>query len=244
MLDARIVKRRREFTLDVRLHVAPGEAVGLFGGSGQGKSTLLSCLAGFESPDAGEVRVGDRVLFPPPAPLHQRPVGYLAQSDDLFEHMSVEQNVRFGVVTRRNERGRLGRPEVDGGPSTSGEWIAELRQTLGLESLWHASVRSLSGGQARRVALARMLARRPELVLLDEPFSGLDYAAMRDLADALDVWRSRLGFAVLAVDHHARWLERLGIRVVALEKGQVVHDGSWMDLRRSPPTELLGRLLD
>ncbi len=246
MLDARILKRRREFTLDVRLHVAPGEAVGLFGGSGQGKSTLLSCLAGFEPPDAGEVRVRDRILFPPPVPLHERPVGYLTQNDNLFWHMSVEQNVRFGVGAREKAGARPGpgQDDRDGPQQTTGDWIAELRQALGLESLWHASVRSLSGGQARRVALARMLARRPMVVLLDEPFGGLDSAVMRDLTEALSTWRSRLGFALLAVDHQARWLERLGTRVVAIERGRVVHDGSWEELRRSPPTEQMSRLLD
>ena len=169
MLDAHIVKRRRSFVIDVALHVPPRATIALFGASGSGKSTVLSCLAGFEEPDDGFIRINGEQLFPPPLPLYLRSIGYMTQDADLFPHLTVAQNVQFGI-----------------GPSEADTaWVAELRDRLGLEHIWAALAPSVSGGQARRVALARMLARRPALVLLDEPFAGLDRHIVRALVDDL-----------------------------------------------------------
>src|SRR5215469_1028164 len=138
-LDAHIVKVRRAFTVDVRFRLQPGERLGLFGASGAGKSTVMSCLAGIETPDDGEISLGELRLFPANLPLHQRPIAYLTQSDWLFPHLSVAQNVCFGV-RNRNHNGAQ-------------KWIDELATRLGLSLLWNERVSCLSGGQARRVAL-------------------------------------------------------------------------------------------
>ena len=135
--------------------------------SGSGKSTILACIAGAEAPDAGHVTYDALTLFPPPLPLHRRPIGYLTQDAHVFPHVRVGENVRFGI--------RSGANAVDDA------WVAELRDRLQLGSIWHQSANAISGGQARRVALARMLARRPSVVLLDEPFNGLDRPLVRDL---------------------------------------------------------------
>src|SRR5216684_8251740 len=183
-LDAHIVKSRRAFTVDVSLRLEQGERLALFGASGAGKSTVLSCLAGIENPDAGRIQVDDTVFFPPSLPLYRRALAYLTQSDSLFPHLSVADNVCFGL--RGHERNGAQR------------WVEELKERLELGPLWNESARRISGGQARRVALARMLARRPPLLLLDEPFTALDRATMEDMIEALLEWRSALNFSLIA----------------------------------------------
>jgi ABC-type sulfate/molybdate transport systems ATPase subunit len=229
MLDAHIVKARRTFTVDVRIQLQPGERLGLFGASGAGKSTILSCLAGIETPDAGEIVFRDHRLFPVGLPLYQRPLAYLTQSDWLFPHLSVADNVCFGIKNHNSDGTK--------------EWIEELAKRLDLTSLWNESARQISGGQARRVALARMLARRPQLVLLDEPFTAIDRPTMNDLICALLEWQAALGFTLIAVDHRAEILEKLGTRVAAIESGRIVQEGSLSLLTAAPATPLLARLL-
>ncbi len=229
MLEARIVKRRRPFVVDVRLRLERGERLGLFGASGAGKSTVLSCIAGLEAPDVGEVRFGGRRFYPPNLPLHRRPIAYLTQNDLLFPHLTVAENVCFGLGNGDREAARA--------------WIAELKERLALAPLWNEPAREVSGGQARRVALARMLARRPPLVLLDEPFGALDLPTMNDLAEAILGWHRKLNFTMVAVDHRAEILGRLCDRVAVIEAGRIVQEGSWTDLTESPATELTARLL-
>ncbi len=229
MFDAHIVKARREFTVDISLLLGSGDACGLFGVSGAGKSTFLACIAGAIEPDAGHVILDGVTLFPPPLPLHLRPVGYLTQDADLFPHLRVSENVRFGLTNGKREEGDA--------------WVAQLRDRLELSSIWNQPARAISGGQARRVALARMLARKPPLVLLDEPFNGLDRHLVRELLAAVAQWQKELGFTMLVVDHEAEVLARLCPRVVVIESGRAVQDGSWETLREKPATELLAQLL-
>ena len=230
MLDAHVVKRRDAFTVDVAIRIAEGEPCGLFGVSGAGKSTVLSCIAGIEVPDGGSISVADAAFFPPPMPLHRRGIGYLTQDADLFPHLSVAENVVFGLSPGA-------KPEDD-------DWVRELRSRLELEPIWNAPARAISGGQARRVALARMLARKPRLALLDEPFAGLDRNLVRELIAALREWRAAMGLTLLVVDHQADVLERLTTRAVVVERGSVVQDAPWHALRKAPATPLLAALLE
>lgn len=229
MLEAHILKRRRDLIVDVHLKIEDGGSLGLFGASGVGKSTILSCIAGIDQPDHGSIRFGDMRLFPPPLPLHLRPIGYLTQEPHLFPHLTVAQNIAFGL-------GRL--PNKNGG-----RWLGDLRKNLGLANVWSAPAARISGGQARRVALARMLARRPSLVLLDEPFSGLDRQLARELIDDLLTWKSNIGFTMIVVDHQAHILERLSPHVAVIEHGRVIQQGEWAQVRSAPATELLEKLL-
>lgn len=228
MLDARIIKRRRDFVIDVALALPERAAIGLFGASGAGKSSVLSCVAGIEKPDGGFVRLAGVPLFPPSLPLHLRSIGYLTQDANLFPHLCVADNVGFSL----------------GGDPREAQWIGELRERLQLDSIWAAPAGRISGGQARRVALARMLARRPRLVLLDEPFAGLDRSIVRGLLADIATWQGRLGFSMIVVDHRPAILERLAPRAIVLEAGQVAQTGTWDDLRRAPATPLLRALID
>jgi molybdate transport system ATP-binding protein len=228
-LDAHIVKARRLFTVDLRLHLERGARLALFGASGSGKSTVLSCLAGIENPDAGRIQFGNTLLFPPNLPLHRRPLAYLTQSDSLFPHLSVAGNVCFGLRDHQSN-GAL-------------QWVEELKRRLELGPLWDEPARRISGGQARRVALARMLARRPPLVLLDEPFTALDLPTISELVETILQWHRELGFTLIAVDHRADILERLCTRAAAIEQGRVIQEGSWPELMAAPATPTLRRLL-
>lgn len=230
MLEAHVLKRRRDFTVDVRLKIEPGGSLGLFGASGSGKSTILSCIAGIEQPDGGVIRFGEVQMFPPSLPLHLRPVGYLTQEPYLFPHLTVARNVAFGLDARQTP--------------TETSWIEDLRNSLGLTDVWNAQASLISGGQARRVALARMLARRPPLVLLDEPFTGLDRQLVRELIDGLVTWKSSIGFSMIVVDHQSSILERLTPNVAVIEKGRIIQEGAWDQVRSAPASCLLQRLLD
>lgn len=229
MLEVDLIKRRRDFSVEVTFTLPSGAKLGLFGGSGEGKSTVLSCLAGLEVPDAGRLTFNGQMLFPPPLPLAHRGIGYLTQEDHLFPHLTVCENVLFSLSHRTRAREQL--------------WIGELRERFGLASFWHAPVHHLSGGQARRVALARMIARKPQLVLLDEPFSGLDRHIVCELIQVLSEWQQMLGFTLVVVDHQANIVKQLCPRVLVIEQGRVVQDGSWGQLTREPSTPLLASLL-
>jgi ABC-type sulfate/molybdate transport systems ATPase subunit len=232
MLKAHIIKKRRDLQVDVALELEAGGAVGLFGASGAGKSTVLACIAGIEEPNDGFVQLNGLQLFPPSLPLHRRPLGYMTQEPGLFPHLSVSENISFGVS------------QAVAATVEQRQWIATLRDRLQLGPLWNAPASLISGGQARRVALARMLARKPPLILLDEPFAGLDRQLVRELIDDLIFWSRQIGFSMIAVDHQAEVLRRLcPQRVIVLEQGRIVQSGRWEELYSAPATSLLGSLL-
>jgi ABC-type sulfate/molybdate transport systems ATPase subunit len=229
VLDVAIRKERPLFTVDASFDLRGGESCGIFGASGAGKSTILACIAGAEEPDAGRITLDDVTLFPPPLPLHERGIGYLTQDANLFPHLRVNENVTFGV---RN-----------GARASSAAWIAQLRERLQLEPIWNAPAHAISGGQARRVALARMLARKPRLVLLDEPFAGLDRHLVREMLVGITQWQRELGFMLLVVDHRIQLLERIAPRALVVEDGKIVQDAAWDVLRSAPATPLLAELI-
>lgn len=232
MLKAHIVKKRREMTVEVSLELRSGDALGLFGASGTGKSTVLACIAGIDEPDDGFVKLGDRQLYPPSLPLHQRRLGYLTQEPGLFPHLTVSENVRFGI------------PREVAADREQNQWIEILCDRLHLGPLWSAPAALISGGQARRVSLARMLARKPPLVLLDEPFAGLDRQLVRELIDDLLFWNRTMGFSMIAVDHQAEVLKRLcPQQAIVLEHGRIVQKGTWNELYSAPATPWLRSLL-
>jgi energy-coupling factor transporter ATP-binding protein EcfA2 len=171
-------------------------------------------------------------FFPPSMPLHKRGVGLLTQDPGLFPHLRVSENVNFGIPNElaRNEDYSL--------------WIEALRDRLQLAALWNAPASLISGGPVRRVGLARMLARKPQLILLDEPFTGLDRQLTRELLDDLVFWNQTLGFTMIAVDHEAEVLIRLCPgQAIVIEDGKVVQRGLWQDLYHAPATPSLRSLL-
>ena len=170
MLDVRDVTVRfgERTVLDrVSLNVADGEVVALLGPSGSGKSTLLRVIAGLLVPDGGSVWVDGNDVSTVPA--HRRQIGMVFQDEQLFPHLTVAANVGFGLRMQGRPKGEIA------------SRVAELLDLVGLPSLADRHVTKLSGGEAKRVALARSLAPQPRVLLLDEPLTGLD----RDLHDRL-----------------------------------------------------------
>jgi iron(III) transport system ATP-binding protein len=171
------------------LVVAAGTTTAVLGSSGSGKTTLLRVVAGFLAPTAGEVVIGDRTVAGPGAwvPPEQRGVGYVRQEGALFPHLSVAGNIAFGLPwPRRRHRGR----------------VLELLDLVGLPAdVADRRPDQLSGGQQQRVALARALAPRPELVLLDEPFSSLDTALRASTRDATARALRAAGATAILVTH-------------------------------------------
>lgn len=190
------------------------ERAALWGPSAAGKSTLLRLIAGLDRPSAGFLRLDGRTLvdagvFVPPG---ERGIGLLAQTPALFPHLSVEANLRFGL------RG-LARDEQDARTS-------ELLALLDLEALRARRPEKLSGGERQRTALARALAPRPRLLLLDEPFSALDLPRKHALWAALDSYLSRHGIAALLVSHDPAEVLRWAACVARMEAGVITGVGA------------------
>ena len=201
------------------LCVEHGEFMALLGPSGCGKTTLLRLIAGFERPDAGEIAIEERPVAGPGVwvPAHARGIGMVFQEYALFPHLSVEQNVGFGV--RRGDRRTR---------------VPELLRLVGLEGLEERSPHELSGGQQQRVALARALAPRPSVVLLDEPWSNIDpllRSSMR--AELADILRG-IDVTVLFVTHDREEAFSLADRIALMRDGTVVQIGTPEELYLAP----------
>lgn len=195
----------------------------LFGPSGSGKTTVLRCLAGLERPDEGEIQFGDEVwfrseekLFQPP---QQRNVGYVPQQYALFPHLTVAENIGYGL-------NRVARAERQ-------QRVAEALEWLGIAPLAERRPRRLSGGEQQRVALARALVRRPRLLLLDEPFSALDTVSRRRLRGELVALLVRLNTPAILVTHD-RLEAALGGEICVLARGKIIQRGPVAEVFQRP----------
>ncbi|HEX3178781.1 MAG TPA: ABC transporter ATP-binding protein [Methylomirabilota bacterium] len=230
-LEIRAVKRLPGFTLDVEWSAGDGVAV-LFGPSGAGKTLTLQCLAGLLRPDAGRIAVDGRVLFEDgrvDVPPQSRRVGYVFQGYALFPHLSVAENVGFGLRDR---------PRAERETRT-----AAVLDRLGLAALAARLPAELSGGQRQRVALGRALAPDPALLLLDEPLSALDAPLRRALRDELRgilrEWRT----AAVVVTHDFTEAYRLADRIVVYDAGRVVQAAPRSELLWQPASESVARIM-
>lgn len=214
---------------DVSMEVAAGRFFALLGPSGCGKTTLMRLIAGFERPDEGVVRIDgvDMADVPP----EKRPVNMMFQSYALFPHMSVAQNVGFGL-----RRAGLPRREVEAGVAA----MLRLVQMQGFETRKPAQ---LSGGQRQRVALARALARRPRILLLDEPMAALDRKLREETQFALKDIQRELGTTFLVVTHDQDEAMGLADNVALMREGRIEQIGSPADLYGQPATRFVARFI-
>jgi iron(III) transport system ATP-binding protein len=206
---------------DVDLAVAAGTITAVVGSSGCGKTTLLRLVAGFETPDAGTIFIaGQRVAGPGASiPAHRRDVGYVAQDGALFPHLTVAQNVAYGLPGRRGAEAR----------------VAELLNTVALdESLAARRPHELSGGQQQRVALARALARRPALMLLDEPFSALDTGLRASTRKAVAALLAEAGVTTLIVTHDQEEALSIADQVAVMRAGRFTRVGTPQAVYQEP----------
>ncbi|OBB96543.1 sulfate/molybdate ABC transporter ATP-binding protein [Mycobacterium sp. 852002-30065_SCH5024008] len=224
--------------LDVEFSVSAGEVLAVLGPNGAGKSTALHVIAGLIRPDRGLVRLGDRVLTDTEARVdvatHDRRVGLLLQDPLLFPHMSVAANVAFGPHSRRV---RL-RPARAAEKATALRWLREVDA----EPLADRKARQLSGGQAQRVAIARALAAEPDVLLLDEPLTGLDVAAAAGIRAVLRGAVGRTGCAVVLITHDLLDVFTLADRVLVLEAGKVSEIGPVSDVLTAPRSHFGARI--
>jgi len=232
MLAASIRSRLHAgFTLDVELRAAPGITM-VFGPSGSGKSTLLNCLAGLRRPDGGRIAVGDRVWFDGArganVPVRQRNLGFVFQELALFPHMSVEQNLQYGI-------GRLPLAERR-------SRIAATAESFRIAHLLQRRPRELSGGERQRAALARALVTNPTLLLLDEPLSALDHVTQSRIIDDLRAWNGAHAIPILYVTHSHREVFALGEHLVVLDQGRLVAEGSPHTVLHAPEHEAVAQL--
>ncbi|AND68499.1 hypothetical protein ATSB10_10450 [Dyella thiooxydans] len=220
-LDIAIQRRlddpQRPFALDVAFRSDAGRLV-LFGPSGAGKSLTLRAIAGLLRPDRGHVTVAGRTLFDDfrgvDVPARDRQVGFVFQDYALFPHLTVAQNVAFGL------RVGLRQPSPRRVPEAARRWL-EAFEIDGLAARYPSQ---LSGGQRQRVALARALAPEPRLLLLDEPFAALDTALRGRLRDSLVALQERLGLQMLMITHDPADVEAVAQQVLEIRDGRI-HPG-------------------
>jgi iron(III) transport system ATP-binding protein len=213
----------------VSLDVPAGSLTAVLGLSGCGKTTLLRVIAGFERAQRGRVSLGSRVLddgrtYVPP---ERRGIGYVPQEGALFPHLTVRKNVGFG----------LSREERRGGA------VAELLEMVGLASLADRYPHQLSGGEQQRVALARALARRPEVLLLDEPFSSLDASLRTRVREEVHALLRAQGVTTVLVTHDQEEALSLADTVAVLRDGTIVQGGTPDQLYTLPADVELARFL-
>jgi molybdate transport system ATP-binding protein len=231
-LTASIRKRLSDqFTLDVAFDASPGITI-VFGASGSGKSTLLRCLAGLARPDSGHIAVGSTTLFDATRQINieppRRKIGYVFQHLALFPHLSVERNLAYGI------------PHLS--PAERHERVLSIADRFGIRHLLARKPGAISGGERQRAALARALVTDPEVLLLDEPMSGLDHATQSRIIDDLRAWNSAHDIPILYVTHSHREVFALGERVVVLEDGRVLATGTPQEVMDAPAHETLAQL--
>ena len=198
-------------TLAIRTSIRLGELIALFGQSGAGKTTLLRILSGLVTPDKGQIRFRDEVWFDSEkrinVPPQQRNISLMFQDYALFPNMNVEQNIQFAQTEKNQQK------------------VLELIELLGLTELRKRRPSTLSGGQKQRVALARALARKPQLLLLDEPLSALDAEMRSSLQDEIVKVHQLAGVTTIMVSHDLSEVFRLASQVLYLENGTITRTG-------------------
>lgn len=215
----------------VSLDIESGELVALLGPSGSGKTTILRMVAGLEYADEGQIFFGDEDATD--IPVRERGVGFVFQHYALFPHMTVGENVAFGMKVSKKKRSK----------ADIAARVGELLRLVKLDGLQDRFPNQISGGQRQRVALARALAVDPKVLLLDEPFGALDANVRRELRRWLREIHSELGITTLFVTHDQEEALDLADRVVILDEGRIVQEGTPQDVTRNPNSSFVMRFL-
>jgi molybdate transport system ATP-binding protein len=230
-LRLRLSSESGTFDLDVGFVLQKGVNI-LFGSSGAGKTTLLECIAGLATPDTGRIALGDHVLFDSErninVPSRHRNVGYVFQDLALFPHLSVEVNVAYGLQgLRASERKQR---------------VLSALESLGILDLRHRRPGQLSGGERQRVALARAVVTEPDILLLDEPLAALDLPVRMQIADDLRRSVQDLPIPVVYVTHSRDEVFMLGERMLVLEGGKLIAEGTPHEVMSAPRSETVAQL--
>jgi len=234
-LSIRLAKRlagaSRDFVLDVDFAIPAGITI-LFGPSGAGKTTLLDCVAGLTPPDTGKIMIGDKVFFDSKTgtnlPVQDRRVGHVFQDLALFPHLTAEKNVAYGLAgldgTERQRR------------------TGAILESFRISHLRRQKPGEISGGERQRVALARAVVIDPCLLLLDEPLAALDGATKSKIIDDLRAWNHAHRIPILYVTHSREEVFALGERVLLLESGRIVAQGTPHEVMAAARQETVAQL--
>lgn len=219
----------------ISLLAEQGAVTTLLGPSGCGKTTTLRCIAGLETPDEGEIRMGEQVLFSSRSrvnvPSEDRNIGMVFQNYALWPHMSVRENIGFGPALRGWSRSRI---------------IERIRQVLDLVRLGDridAMPGQLSGGQQQRIALGRALAYNPEVLLLDEPLANLDARLREEMRFELRNIQERTGVTAICVTHDQSEAMVLSDKIVVMRDGRIEQEGTPREIYERPRTEFTARFI-
>jgi molybdate transport system ATP-binding protein len=228
------LKQPGPIPLDVAFSVAPGEMMALVGPSGSGKTTTLRSIAGFYSPATGRIACDGSLWFDAAAgvnvPARRRRIGLVFQSYALFPHLTALENVMEALGDRpREERRREAQ---------------QLLTRMHLDDTGTRRPAELSGGQQQRVAVARALARRPDVLLLDEPFSAVDRVTRRKLRRELVELRQDLPMPTIFVTHDLDDVVRLADRICIMRDGAILQSGSVAEVMQHPVSEAVAEILD
>ncbi len=230
-LEVDIEKQLADFTLSVKLH-APDGPLAILGASGAGKTMLLRCIAGLETPDHGRIVLNGRTLFDSVGnvnlPARERSIGVLFQNYALFPHRTVAQNIAFGLNT------------LDA--AESGLRVSQLAARTNVASLLNRSARELSGGEQQRVALARALAIDPKALLLDEPLSAMDTHLRSQVETLLEETFQSHARPALVVTHNIEEAYRISQELLVLSRGSIVAHGPKHEVWRRPANTEVARL--
>jgi sulfate transport system ATP-binding protein len=210
---------------DVSLEIPDGELTALLGPSGSGKSTLLRIVAGLETPDTGQVWLGERNVTT--VPPQERGVGFVFQHYAPFKHMTVRDNVAFGLTLRKRPRDEIRRR------------VSELLKLVQIEQFADRYPAQLSGGQRQRMALARALAVEPQVLLLDEPFGALDAKVRKELRAWLRRLHDETHVTTAFVTHDQEEAMDVADRIVVLDHGRIEQTGTPRDLYEHPANEFV-----
>ncbi len=226
-----VTKRFGDFTAvnDLSLSIFEREFFALLGASGCGKSTLLRMLAGFEEPTSGRILLDGQDLrgIPP----YRRPVNMMFQSYALFPHMSVEKNIAFGLKQE-------GMPKAD-----IEKRVAEMLKLVKLEPFAKRKPHQLSGGQRQRVALARSVAKRPKVLLLDEPLGALDKKLREETQFELMDLQQNLGLTFVVVTHDQEEAMTMADRIAILDKGEVMQVATPTEVYEAPTSRFVANFV-
>ena len=214
---------------DVDLEIAPGELFFLLGPSGCGKTTLLRHIAGFYTPDAGSILFDEDDVTR--VPVHRRGTGMMFQSYALWPHMTVAENVAFGLEERKRPKGEI--------EARVAEALAQVR----LRGLGERRIQQLSGGQQQRVALARALVVRPRCLLLDEPLSNLDAKLRLEMRSEIRRICKEFGLTAIYVTHDRDEALSMADRMAIMEAGRLVQVGEPEDVYRNPATRMVAEFI-
>lgn len=214
---------------DISFSAAAGETVALLGPSGCGKTTTLRLIAGFEEPDKGVIEIsGESMVGKRP---YERNVGLLFQHYALFPHMTVRENVAYGLKHRGWPKDEIA------------DRVAAMLRLVQLESFADRRPRQMSGGQQQRVALARVLATKPKLVLLDEPLSALDAKLREELRVELKQILTAVGSTTIVVTHDQDEAMSLADRIIVMNRGRLEQQGTPDDIYSKPTTPFVATFI-